>query len=166
MLNKLLTIPLKKILGSAECCSLPALNLPLINAKVDTGAKTSALYALNIEKFTRKRQKWVRFSVLPVQHIKQIKVDCEAPILTERNVKNSSGHTEKRIVIYTELKIGNSLKKKVELTLSTSRDSLSYRMLLGRSSMLGFFVNPAKPYCQGRITKSIFKNTYQDKLNK
>jgi ribosomal protein S6--L-glutamate ligase len=150
--DKKVIISPKKILGAVECCSLPTLHLPLINAKIDTGAKTSALHASEIEKFTKNKQSWVRFSVFPIQKTMKIKVICKAPIVAERNVTSSSGQTEKRIVISTLIKLAG-VKQEVELTLSTNRNRLSYRMLLGRSAMKGFFVNPTKSYCQGRIRK-------------
>jgi ribosomal protein S6--L-glutamate ligase len=144
--------PHKKILGAVECCTLPDLCLPLINAKIDTGAKTSALYAVDIEKYIYHKQDWVRFAVYPLKKTTEIKLHCKARIVAERNITSSGGQIERRIVISTRMSLAGT-EQTIELTLSTNRDALSYRMLLGRSAMQGFLIDPTKLYCQGRMRK-------------
>ena len=71
----------------------------------------------------------------PQQHNTAIEVYCESPVVDERNVTDSGGHTEKRFVIGTLLKLGQA-QWPVELTL-TNRDTMAFRMLLGRRAMEG-----------------------------
>lgn len=96
----------KTILGWREWVVLPQLELPPIKAKLDTGARTSCLHAFELEEFTGKRgDEWVRFKVHPQQNDDQEAV-CEAPILDRREVTDSGGHREQRLVISSRIVIG------------------------------------------------------------
>ena len=122
----------KIILGSEEWCSFPELGIPTIKARVDSGAKTSALHAINIAPFIKDGQNWVKFDINPIQNNVKTIINCEAPLVDKRVVKSSSGFREQRYVIQTPLEIGN-LKWLIEMTL-TNRDSMGFRMLLGREA--------------------------------
>ncbi|MBU7569662.1 MAG: ATP-dependent zinc protease, partial [Flavobacterium sp.] len=120
----------KVILGSEEWCSFPELGIPLIKARVDSGAKTSALHAVNIAPFVRDGESWVKFDINPIQNNLKTIIHCEALLVDKRIVKSSSGFREQRYVIRTTLDFGEH-KWPIEMTL-TNRDSMGFRMLLGR----------------------------------
>lgn len=138
------------VLGWREWAVLPDLCLPAIKAKVDTGAKTSALHAFEVEKFRRDGRDFVRFGMHPLQTTKDLVVECEARLIDERMVSDSGGHSEMRFVIETELVICQH-QWSVELTL-TNRDSMRFRMLLGRRAMENrAIVDPDASYLCGKL---------------
>ncbi len=142
----------KLIIGSREWCSLPDLHIPAIKAKVDTGAKTSAIHAVNIELVKIKSKKYVHFDVPPVQANHNLIVRCKAPVIDERSIMNSNGHKEHRYVISTTIKLGEE-KWEIEITLS-NRDPLKFPMLLGREALRKHvLIDPNKKYRQGKFTK-------------
>lgn len=140
---------MKTSLGWREWISLPDLGIPAIKAKVDSGAKTSALHAFAIETDTKNAIEIVRFKIHPLQKREDIVLTCEAPVKDKRQVTDSGGHREMRFVIESHLVIGENTIT-VELTL-TNRDSMQFRMLLGRSAMAGLFcIDPAASYLVGK----------------
>ena len=151
----------KIILGCEEWCSFPELGIPTIKARVDSGAKTSALHAINIAPFIKDEQNWVRFDINPIQNNVKTIIHCEAPLVDKRVVKSSSGFREHRYVIQTSLDIGNS-KWLIEMTL-TNRDSMGFRMLLGREAMSGrVLVDPEQKYLLGQPTADNLKEVYKN----
>jgi ribosomal protein S6--L-glutamate ligase len=151
----------KIILGSEEWCSFPELGIPTIKARVDSGAKTSALHAINIAPFKKESQNWVKFDINPIQNNVKTIIHCEAPLVDKRIVKSSSGFREERYVIQTPLEIGNS-KWLIEMTL-TNRDSMGFRMLLGREAMSGrVMVDPEQQYLLGQPTSDSLKEVYKN----
>lgn len=142
----------KIIVGSEEWCAFPNLGIPAIKARVDSGAKTSSIHAFNIRTFRRAGILWVSFEVHPVQNNRRTVVRCERPVVDKRRVKSSSGLAETRYVISATLKFGNA-QWDVELTLA-NRDSMGYRMLLGREAMKGrMLVDPAASMMGGQVSK-------------
>jgi hypothetical protein len=137
-------------LGWREWCALPELGIPAIKAKVDTGAKTSALHTFGIEPYTENNQRYVRFRVHPLQRNEQVVCECTAPVVDEREVSDSGGHRETRYIIETRLEIGGE-SRRIEMSL-TNRDTMRFRMLLGRTAMTGdVVVHPEQSFLNGRV---------------
>jgi len=131
--------------GWREWVRLPALGITRIKAKIDTGARTSALHAFHVEAFDKDGENWVRFKIHPKQHRTDLEQVCEARIKDERVVSDSGGHKEERYVIETELEMAGRTWP-IEITL-TARDDMRFRMLLGRTAMNDrLIVNPARSY--------------------
>ncbi|MFT3796353.1 30S ribosomal protein S6--L-glutamate ligase [Flavobacterium sp.] len=152
----------KVIIGSEEWFTFPDLGIPAIKARIDSGAKTSALHAINIAPFQKEGENWVKFDINPIQNNLKTIIHCEAPLVDKRIVKSSSGFREQRYVIQTHVEIGESTWP-IEMTL-TNRDSMGFRMLLGREAMSGrLLVDPEKKYVLGnQPTTDYLKEIYKD----
>ncbi|WKW45590.1 30S ribosomal protein S6--L-glutamate ligase [Myroides sp. JBRI-B21084] len=149
----------KIIVGSEEWCSLSDLKVPAIKVRVDSGAKTSALHAENITPFEKNGEKWVKFVIHPIQRNVKSAINCEAKIIDKRVVKSSTGTRESRFVINTEITLGEQ-SWVIELTL-TNRDSMGFRMLLGREAMTGrIIVDPDEHFKLGSVTPEKLKEYY------
>ncbi len=135
-------------LGWREWVTLPELGIPHIKAKVDTGARTSALHAFKVEPFQKGNQNYVRFSMHPIQGDNNHVVTCEAPVIDIRQVTDSGGHRELRHVIKTTIRAGEH-EWEAEFTL-TSRENMKFRMLLGRTAIRSrFLVDASKSFLIG-----------------
>ncbi|MEQ9111828.1 MAG: RimK/LysX family protein [Rhodospirillaceae bacterium] len=131
--------------GWREWVSLPSLDIDKIKVKVDTGARTSALHAHRISKFTKDNATYVRFFVHPNQRKKKPEIECTALVVDERDIKNSGGKITQRYVVRTIIKVGDE-SWPIELTL-TNRDEMGFRMLLGRQAIRRrFVVDPGRSY--------------------
>jgi hypothetical protein len=136
-------------IGWREWVTLPELGIDAIKAKVDTGARTSALHAFHVEEIgTSDGLPVIRFGVHPVQRDARREIWCESPVVDVRTVRDSGGHEERRYVIRTRLEVGDFVKS-IELTL-TDRDNMGFRMLIGRTAVRSrFVVNPGRSYLVG-----------------
>ena len=139
--------PQLSVIGWREILSLPKLNVDRVKAKIDTGARTSALHAFHCEEFKLNHKSMIRFQIHPLQHNNQKTIFAEAELLEYRKVRNSGGHAQVRPVIITTVEL-REYQWQVELTL-TNRDVMGFRMLLGRQAVRGrFLVNPGKSFLQ------------------
>jgi len=121
------------LVGWREWVGLPELGVQMVKAKIDTGARSSALHAWNIRRFEKDGAPWVAFDLHPMQRDNNVVIACQAPILGERRVRSSSGAIQLRYVIKTVLELGER-RWPIELTL-TNRDQMGFRMLLGRTAL-------------------------------
>ena len=136
-------------LGWREWVSLPDLGVEAVKAKVDTGARTSAIHAFELRTFQDGGREKVEFRIHPIQKNESVILTCVADVLDRRVVMDSGGHKEERLVIETRLCIGQH-SWMIEATL-TARDNMRFRMLLGRSALKGRAqVNPARSYLVGK----------------
>lgn len=134
--------------GWKEYAALPELNVDRIHVKIDTGAKTSAIHTLSNKVFTRGKKQWVRFVLAPYQEDDDTTIECECPIKDQRVVTSSNGHKSERIVIETQLVMGD-LQRNIEVTL-VCRQKMKFRMLLGRQAMKGVLVRPDQSHLSTR----------------
>ena len=142
------------VAGWREWVGLPAFGIPHVKAKLDTGARTSALHAFDLEELTRDGADWVRFSVHPWQRSKTDAVLAEHPVHDRRRIRSSTGHEQERIVIRTGITmLGRTVA--TELTLA-SRDEMGFRMLVGREALRqGFVVDSSRSYRGGRPERGV-----------
>ena len=140
-------MPHPVLLGWREWLSLPALGIVAVRAKVDTGARSSALHVLDQEAFVREGREFVRF-LLDTGVAGLAPQPAEAAVIDRRLVTDSGGHTAERIFIQTRLTLaGLSWDAEVNLT---HRRNMLFPMLLGRTALAGrFLVDPASSFLQG-----------------
>ena len=137
------------VVGWREWVSLPSVGVDWIKAKIDTGARTSAIHAFDQQEIERNGQRWVRFSVHPWQATDEDPVTVERPLVELRTVRSSSGHAEERPLVHLDVTLAGRTVT-AEVTLSR-RDEMGFRMLLGREALAqGFLVDPAHSYAGGR----------------
>jgi len=141
------------IIGWKEWVSLPDLNIPAIKAKVDTGARTSALHASRITTLEEASEPWVQFVVQPLRKHPEIEIQCASKLLDRRDIKDSGGHVETRYVIETAVTLGDRTWP-VALSL-TDRGDMLFRMLLGRTAFEGAaIIHPGRKYLTGKARLS------------
>ncbi len=137
------------IIGWREWIAVPNLGIHRIKAKIDSGARSSSLYAFALEEFQRENEDWVRFQVHPIQRNQDFVVEAEARVLEHRLVRSSSGKAMKRPVIITEIELFG-LAWNIELTLA-NREEMGFRMLLGREAFRRrFLVDAGRSYLGGK----------------
>jgi hypothetical protein len=140
--------------GWREWIALPEWDVPAIKAKIDTGARTSALHAFDIETFERDGVAMARFAIHPWQHSASDVVVVEAPLLERREVRSSSGASRVRPVVLTTMELAGR-REPIEVTL-TRRDEMGFRMLIGRQALRRHYqVNPGRSYLGGKPGREI-----------
>ena len=138
-------VPSYTLAGWREWVSLPGLGVPWVKAKLDTGARTSAIHAFDLVEEQVDGERWVAFSIHPWQGTDEDAVTARCPVIDVREVRSSSGHAEERYVVPMEITL---LERTVtaEMTLSR-RDEMGFRMLVGREALRqGFAVDPGRSY--------------------
>lgn len=144
------------VLGWREWVALPRLGLPALKAKIDTGAKTSALHAFSIEAFGPAEAPRVRFGVHPVDYNSDVEVWCTAKVIDRRYVRSSNGQAEQRYIVETPIRIAGR-EWPIEVSLS-NRHTMAHRMLLGRGALEAQSINirPWSEYLQDKLSFDIY----------
>ena len=138
---------ISEVIGWREFVALPQLNIARVKAKIDTGARSSAIHAFNIKERSQNGKQIIQFQVHPLQRNSKTTVTVEAELLEYRKVRNSGGIAQLRPVIKTNVRVGSQTWT-IELSL-TDRDVMGFRMLLGRQAVRDkFLVDPGGSYLQ------------------
>ncbi|AGW42597.1 hypothetical protein O159_26990 [Leifsonia xyli subsp. cynodontis DSM 46306] len=144
-------VPGVTVAGWREWAGLSGLGIPWIKVKLDTGARSSALHAFDLEELPGDR---VRFTVHPWQDSEADAVGVECAVHDRRFVRSSSGHTEERVVVLLELKLAG--RTVVAETTLSNRDQMGFRMLVGREALRqGFVVDPGRSFLAGRAPREV-----------
>lgn len=143
------------VIGWQECISLPDLDLVNFAVKIDTGAKTTALHAEDITTFIQDGEKWVRFTAPAIAD--QPAKTCTFPVHTKRDITNTSGTPETRIVIRTPMVLAGR-RWKIDVSL-TDRGNMRFPLILGRRALRrrNIAVHPDHSYLVS--TKPTFEGT-------
>jgi hypothetical protein len=127
--------------------ALPDLGVARVRAKVDSGARSSALHVDEQWRFTEAGAPWVGFRLTPGKSTGV--VEMRAPIFDEREVADSGGHRGRRVFLRTTLRLAGR-QREIEINL-TDRRGMLFPMLLGRTAIAGLFtVDPARSFVHGR----------------
>ena len=141
------------LIGWREWVAFPEWGLEAVKAKIDTGARTSALHAYDLEQFERGGRRWARFVVHPWQRNDNDAQVVEAVLVDQRHVTSSSGAKSLRPVVRAVIDVVGT-PHEIEITL-TRRDEMGFRMLLGRKAMAGrYLIDPSLSYVAGRPDRS------------
>ena len=143
----------RRIAGWREWVGLTGLGVESIKAKLDTGARTSAIHAFDVESYKRDGERRVRFFIHPLQKDDKLAVACDEAVADIRTVSNPGGRREKRYIIRTELSLGGEAWP-IELSL-TDRDEMGFRLLIGRTAMQGrLLIDPDHSFLLGKEKRS------------
>ena len=147
------------VTGWREWVSLPDAEVPWIKAKLDTGARTSALHAFDVVELEREGNAFVRFSIHPWQRSGEDARTVELPLLDRRLVRSSSGHQEERIAVPMRVVLaGREVTAEVTLT---DRDQMGFRMLVGRQALAqGYLVDSGTSYAGGRPKRAVRRRNW------
>jgi hypothetical protein len=136
-----------KVIGWREWIGLPEIGIASIRAKVDTGARTSALHACDLHPYEKDGAHWIDFRVPQAGLPKEKR--CSALIIDERDIKNTSGQVERRYVVETTLVVG-VLQWRAEFSLA-NRETMAFEVILGRAAIRrhALIVDPGKSFLAG-----------------
>lgn len=141
------------VLGWREWLALPELGVARVRAKIDTGARSSALHVDEQWRFHEAGVPWIGFRLTPGKAGTRV-IESSAPILDEREVADSGGHRCRRVFLRTQLRLAGH-ERSIEINL-TDRRGMLFPMLLGRTAMAGvFMVDPARSFLHGRPPRHI-----------
>ena len=147
------------IVGNAEWCALPQLKVPAIRTRIDSGAKTSSIHAINITEFHKGNERWVEYEIHPLRIHTDVFVRCQSKVVDYRMVKSSTGIAQPRYVIRTMIEMGGK-QWEIEMTLANRR-TMGYQMLLGREAMNNrILINPAEGFRITRYSKKQIRSFY------
>ena len=148
------TEPEKVVVGWREWVALPQADVPWVKAKIDTGARSSAIHAFDLEAYEKDGTEWVRFSVHPWQRSDEDHVELDLPVLDRREVRSSNGQVEQRYAVSLDVRLAGRTITTV-MTLS-NRDEMGFRMLIGREALeRGFLVDSSRSYAGGRPRRAV-----------
>ncbi len=146
------------LVGWREWCALPELGVAAIKAKIDTGARSSALHVERLEEFQRNNARWVRFELIPRSRRQRTRIVLESPVVDERLVTDSGGNRGNRLFIRTQVVIGGH-SWPIEINL-TNRKGMLFPMLLGRTAIAGrLHIDPAQSFLLGGASDAPVKAT-------
>lgn len=135
-------LEMRRVLGWREWLALPQLGIRDVKAKVDTGAKTSALHVTDMATYDEGQR--VRFRVHPDVEGRAT-VEADAPVHEWRLVRDSGGHETQRPIVRTLCQIGD-WEQEIEISITT-RIEMGFRMLLGRQAIRHhFLIDPSLSY--------------------
>ncbi len=143
-------------MGWREWLALTELGIPAVKAKIDTGARSSTLHAFKLDTYRDRGVERVRFSFHPLRKRDDVVLVCDTEVCDRRIVSDSGGHREQRVVIETPVRLGDH-EWSIEITL-TNRESMLFRMLLGRTALAGrFVVDCSQSYRFGRSLRRSYR---------
>ena len=143
--------PDRPLIGWREWVALPGLGIDCVKAKIDTGARSSALHAFGIERGRAEGRDRVAFYTYPYQRRDGDAVSCSAELLDIRTVRSSNGLEEERLFIRTLARL-HGVEWNIDLTL-TERTDMRFRMLLGREAIRGrFLVDAGQSFLDPTLT--------------
>ncbi|MGV8930814.1 MAG: ATP-dependent zinc protease [Luteimonas sp.] len=145
------------VLGWREWVTLPALGIARLRAKVDTGARSSALHVDAQWNFIEGGAPWVGFRITTHRMSSRASheaIESSAPIFDQRDVVDSGGHRTRRVFLRTRLQLAG-VERDIEINLCDRR-GMRFPMLLGRTAIAGAFtVDPAQSSAHGRPPPSV-----------
>lgn len=151
--------PSYTLVGWREWVSLPSVGVRWIKAKIDTGARTSALHAFDMEDFDDGGERFVRYSVHPWQKNDDDAVEVVSKVVDQRLVRSSNGQEEERLVVVHDVRLADRVVA-AEVTLSR-RDEMGFRMLIGRQALAqGYLVDSGMSYAGKRPRRSIRRHNW------
>ena len=147
------------VVGWREWVGLPQAGVEWVKAKIDTGARSSAIHAFDLEAFESDGTEWVRFSLHPWQKSDEDHVELSLPVLDRREVRSSNGQVEQRYAVALDVTLAGRTITTV-MTLS-NRDEMGFRMLIGREALeRGFLVDSARSYAGGRPRRAVRRKNW------
>lgn len=134
----------KVLIGRVEWVSLPDFKIRQ-KARIDTGAKTTSMHAVNIEEVEQRGELFVKFQTFDSENKV---VELVRKVDTTQKVSNTSGFVSRRYVIKEKIKMG-TIEREVLINLN-DRTKMEYKFLIGRNVLLGrFIVDVARSHVLG-----------------